>query len=135
MIKEELLERILKEELKLLREFLYSLKEERNAIISFSLEGLVRERNKKEMIIKKLSILEEERKRLMEEKRYLKSPLKEEIKKLAKEIMEGMEKNKRLLSFSMGHVESSIERILDLIREEGYGKRGENAPFMFSKEV
>ena len=49
---------ITRKELSLLREFLKVLKEERDSIISFSLEGIVRENNRKEELLKKIEYLE-----------------------------------------------------------------------------
>jgi flagellar biosynthesis/type III secretory pathway chaperone len=50
-----------RQELKALKEFFQALKDERDAIISFSLEGIVRENNRKEQILKQLEYIEARR--------------------------------------------------------------------------
>jgi len=131
---DEALERITKEEMKLLKEFLSSLQAERDAIISFSLEGLVREASRKEGIISKLSYLEKEKMVLMEGKQT-KPLVSDHIKKLVKEVIRTMEGNKKLLSFSVHHVNGCIEQIIKPLCENEFGKAKEPLSFLLSKEV
>jgi len=56
---------ITRKELGILKEFLEALKEERGAIISFSLEGIIRENNRKEEILKRLEDIELEKEKLL----------------------------------------------------------------------
>ena len=57
----DLLFQIAERELDLLKQFSTVLKGERDAIISFSLEGIISENNRKEEILKKLEYLEAEK--------------------------------------------------------------------------
>ena len=52
-------------ELSALKEFLAALTAERDAIISFSLEGIIRENNRKEEILKRLEYIETEKENLL----------------------------------------------------------------------
>jgi flagellar biosynthesis/type III secretory pathway chaperone len=104
---EEILIEITKKELLTLKQFLKVLKEERDAIISFSLEGIIRENNRKEEILKKLEYLETEkeaflggvsdRKSLMESDPF--RPFRDEIHNVMEEVKVALEKNMKLLSF------------------------------------
>jgi len=131
---EETLEKISKEELKLLKEFLASLKAERDAIISFSLEGLIRVSSKKEGIMSKLSYLEKEKRELMEDQNS-KIPLSDEIKRLVKDVVRTMEGNKKLLSFSINHVNTSLEQIIKPLCENSFGRAKGPLSFLLSKEI
>lgn len=58
---EENLFEITRKELSTLKDFLKVLKEERDAIISFSLEGIIRENSRKESLLRSLEELESQR--------------------------------------------------------------------------
>jgi flagellar biosynthesis/type III secretory pathway chaperone len=134
---------ITKKELGTLKEFLKTVKEERDAIISFSLEGIIRENNRKEEILKKLEYLEVEKEKLLKEipdhESLLESKtwasLHSEIDATMKEVRIALEKNMRLLSFSMDHVKTTIEKIIGFINQATYGKKRERISFLLSKEV
>ena len=65
-MKEELIFEITRKELGLLKEFSKVLTGERDAIISFSLEGIVCENNHKEEILKRLEFLKREKEGLLD---------------------------------------------------------------------
>jgi flagellar biosynthesis/type III secretory pathway chaperone len=139
----EVVVEITKRELGTLKEFLKTVKEERDAIISFSLEGIIRENNKKEEILKKLEYLEVEKEKLLSEfpehERTLQgktmSSLNGELEATMKEVRVALEKNMRLLSFSMDHVKTTIEKIIGFINKSTYGKKRERISFMVSREI
>ncbi len=60
----QLLFELMGTQLGVLKQFLRVLTEERDAIISFSLEGIVRANNVKEELLKKLEFLEKEQERM-----------------------------------------------------------------------
>ncbi|MEN6617408.1 MAG: flagellar protein FlgN [Syntrophorhabdus sp.] len=134
-----------KREEKTLREFLTALKMERDAIISFSLDGIIAGNNKKEQILKKLEYLKNEKERLIEETDDREAivsdntmqKLNADLSLVMKDIKTAMDKNMKLLSFSMDHVRSSIENIIGNIGSTvGYGKKKEElSPFVLSKVV
>src|SRR5208283_2379713 len=102
------------EELNVLGEFLGALTAERDAIISFSLEGIVRENNRKEEILKRLEYIEAEKEKLLtpaaggeSEESEARRSLGEKLEARVGEVRIALEKNMRLLSFSMDHVKSS----------------------------
>lgn len=132
---DEILEQIEREEMRLLKEFLHSLKEEKDAIISFSIEGLLRQKEKKEKIVERLSFLEEEKRKILKERGNADRPFRKEIERLGREVLFSLEKNRDLLSFSMEHIGRSIERLLNLIRDNGYGKIKKPLSLILSKEV
>jgi len=139
----KVIQEMLKRELHELREFLKVLKYERDAIISFSLEGIVRENNRKEQILKKIEFIEREKSiiinRLSEDDPFFKtetwSYLVKEIKKTMEEINEALNKNMKLLSFSMDHVRSSIEGIVSFINKASYGKQKSTVSIMSSRKI
>jgi len=134
---------ITKKELSVLKDFLKVLKEERDAIISFSLEGIIRENNRKEEILRKLEYLETEketflgcapdRDSLMESEGF--KPLHNEIHHVMEEVKVALEKNMKLLSFSMDHVKSSIENIVGFLNQTTYGAKREKISLLLSREI
>jgi hypothetical protein len=131
-------------ELSMLKEFLAALKAERDSIISFSLEGIIRENNRKEEILKKLEYIEGEKdgifssasesdlKELKETKVW--RILADEINGKIREVRTALEKNMNLLSFSMDHVKSSLEKIIDFVNRASYEK-GRSISIMVSRKV
>ncbi len=129
-------------ELGTLREFLAALKAERESIISFSIEGIIRENNKKEEILKRLEYIEAEKERL-----FLSAPdreavirteswksLAEEIQENVREVRTALEKNMKLLSFSTEHVKTSLEKVMSFINKTSYQK-GRSVSVMGSRMV
>ena len=125
---------IAKREEKTLKEFLAALQAERDAIISFSLEGIIEGNNRKEEILRKLEYLKAEKEKLLEDaedrealvsNRTMQS-LNSDMAVVMKEIKSAMDKNMKLLSFSIDHVRSSIENVIGFIGSMGYGKKREN---------
>ena len=130
------------EELRVLGEFLGALTAERDAIISFSLEGIIRENNRKEEILKRLEYIEAEKEKLlapagdraaMAESEAWRS-LGERIEGKVREVRTALEKNMKLLSFSMDHVKSSLEKIIEFINRTSYEK-GRSISIMVSRRV
>lgn len=140
---EELLVEITKKEIHTLRNFLKVLKEERDAIISFSLEGIIRENNRKEEILRKLEYLETEKEALLEAVSDRDSltesdsfrPLRKEMHHVMEEVKVALEKNMKLLSFSMDHVKSSIENIVGFLNQTTYGAKREKISLLLSREI
>jgi len=134
---------ITKKELFTLKQFLKVLKEERDAIISFSLEGIIRENNRKEEILKKLEYLETEKETFLESVPDRKSliesssfrPLRDEIHHVMEEVKVALEKNMKLLSFSMDHVKSSIDNIVGFLNKTTYGGKREKISLLLSREI
>ncbi len=128
-------------QLGVLRQFLGVLTEERDAIISFSLEGIVRANNVKEELLKKLEFLESEQERMSGESVSALSPekdwslLRKDLEQTLRDVRVALDKNMRLLSFSMDHVRSSIEKMIGFINRSSYGRRRESLSFVLSKEV
>ena len=142
-MKEELIFEITQKELALLKEFSKALKGERDAIISFSLEGIVGENNRKEEILKRLEFLKKEREGLSADfpepemtlgGRTWRS-LSGEVNQTIREVRTGIDKNMKLLSFSMDHVKSSIENIVGLLNRSTYGKKTERISFLLSRSA
>jgi flagellar biosynthesis/type III secretory pathway chaperone len=140
---EEIFFEITKKELCTLKQFLKVLKEERDAIISFSLEGIIRENNRKEEILRKLEYLETEKEAFLEgipdrdsliESDAFK-PLRNEIHHIMEEVKIALEKNMKLLSFSMDHVKSSIENIVGFLNKTTYGAKREKISLLLSREI
>jgi len=130
------------EELSTLKEFLAALTAERDAIISFSLEGIIRENNRKEEILKRLEYIEAEKEKLLiplgdravlAESEAWKS-LGERLEAKVREVKAALEKNMKLLSFSMDHVKSSLEKIIEFINRTSYEK-GRSISIMVSRRV
>jgi hypothetical protein len=142
-MKEELIFEITRKELGLLKEFSKVLREERDAIISFSLEGIVSENNHKEEILKRLEFLKREKAGLLKDAidpeisvggKTWKS-LCGEVNHAIKDVRGGIDKNMRLLSFSMDHVKSSIENIIGLLNRSSYGQKRERISVLLSRSV
>ena len=129
-------------ELSTLQEFLSALHGERDSIISFSLEGVIRENNRKEEILKRLEFLEREKEKILSaspDRSALTEdaawhPLAKQIQEKVKEVRVALEKNMKLLSFSMDHVKTSVEKIIDFINRTSYHK-GRRVSVMVSREV
>lgn len=142
MEKDTLLD-ITKKELSTLRQFLKVLKEERDAIISFSLEGIIRENNRKEELLRRLEYLEAEKEALLgavpDREALLRmesfQPLRREIHHVMEEVKTALEKNMKLLSFSMDHVRSSIENIVGFLNKSTYGTKREKISLLLSREI
>ncbi len=140
---EELVFELTRKELGLLRDLSKVLKEERDAIISFSLEGIIEESNRKEEILKKLEFLKNEKQKLLpngETEPAVKDGetwgrLCRDMNHTIKDVRGGMEKNMKLLSFSMDHVKSSIENIVGLLNRSVYGKKRERISLLLSRSV
>lgn len=137
----QLLFELMGTQLGVLKQFLRVLTEERDAIISFSLEGIVRANNVKEELLKKLEFLEKEQERMAIEHTPIDAPSKEwavlrkDFEQTLKEVKVALEKNMRLLTFSMDHVKCSIEKMISFINRSSYGRRREALSFVLSKEV
>jgi flagellar biosynthesis/type III secretory pathway chaperone len=137
----ELLYELTGTQLGVLKQFLLVLTEERDAIISFSLEGIIRANNVKEELLKKLEFLEKEQERIAEEPPSLDGPsqewaaLRKEFELTLKEVKIALDKNMRLLTFSMDHVKCSIEKMVGFINRASYGRRREALSFVVSKEA
>ncbi len=137
----QLLYELMGTQLGVLKQFLGVLTEERDAIISFSLEGIVRANNVKEELLKKLEFLEKEQERMAADGPSVGAPSKEwahlrrDFEQTLKDVRVALEKNMRLLTFSMDHVKSSIEKMIGFINRSSYGRRREALSFVLSKEV
>lgn len=141
---EENLVEITRKELSTLKDFLVVLKDERDAIISFSLEGIIRENSRKENLLRSLEDLESQREAFLEdhpdsqdiagskELMFLRS----DIRITMGEVKTALDKNMHLLSFSMDHVQSSIENIVRFLNRTAYGaaKKG-RISLMLSREI
>jgi flagellar biosynthesis/type III secretory pathway chaperone len=134
---------ITRKEQEALKEFLKVLQRERDSIISFSLEGIIQENNRKEEILKKLEYLKSEKAKILEsfddtnelfESDVWKS-LMAEMEHTMKEIKTALQKNMKLLSFSIDHVKSSIDHIIGFINSFNYGKKTEQRPLLLSKVI
>jgi flagellar biosynthesis/type III secretory pathway chaperone len=138
---DQLLFELMGTQLNVLKQFLRVLTEERDAIISFSLEGIVRANNVKEELLKKLEFLEKEQERMAVDHAPLDSParewtvLRKDFEQTLKAVRVALEKNMRLLTFSMDHVKSSIEKMVGFINRSSYGRRREALSLVLSKEV
>lgn len=139
---DNLLFALMEKRLSLLKQFLRALVEERDAIISFSLEGIIRANNVKEELLKKLEFLEDEQKKLSTEEMLAtalllpqSASLKAELQSTLKEVKAGLEKNMKLLTFSMDHVKNSIERMISFINKASYGRKKESMSVMISRSV
>ena len=130
-------------ELSALKEFLKVLKEERDAIISFSLEGIIRENNRKEEILRRIEFLENEKEKALKDIPDQDSlfcgekweSLFRSMKQTMKEVNEALGKNVKLLSFSIDHVRSSIENIVGFINRATYGRKQERISLFRSREL
>jgi flagellar biosynthesis/type III secretory pathway chaperone len=137
----QLLFELMGTQLGVLKQFLRVLTEERDAIISFSLEGIVRANNVKEELLKKLEFLEKEQERMATAQVPVDAPSKEwtalrrDFEQTLKEVKVALEKNMRLLTFSMDHVKCSIEKMISFINRSSYGRRREAVSLVLSKEV
>ncbi|MDD3845770.1 MAG: flagellar export chaperone FlgN [Syntrophorhabdaceae bacterium] len=132
-----------KREEKTLTEFLSALQMERDAIISFSLDGIIAGNNKKEEILRKLEYLKAEKEKLMENAEDREAIVADETMRslngqlavVMKEVKTAMDKNMKLLSFSIDHVRSSIENIIGHISNVGYGKKREDLSSVLLSKV
>lgn len=134
---------IARKEEKALKDFLKVLQGERDAIISFSLEGIIQENNRKEEILRKLEYLKSEKEKLLEsmtdKEELLESRAWQSIAKdmehTMRDVKTAIQKNMKLLSFSIDHVKSSIEHIVGFINSSNYGKNPEQRPLLLSKVI
>jgi hypothetical protein len=134
---------ITRKEQEALKEFLKVLQRERDSIISFSLEDIIQENNRKEEILKKLEYLKSEKDKLLvsveDEDELFESDvwksLTAEIERTMREIKIALQKNMKLLSFSIDHVKSSIDHIIGFINSCNYGKKIEQRPLLLSRVV
>ncbi len=131
---------IMKKEVKTLKDFQKILQEERDAIISFSLEGIIQENNRKEELIRRMEYLKAEKEKIISasDQESLKQSenwqsLSRDMERTMEEVRMAMEKNMKLLSFSIDHVRSSIEHIVGFINNTGYGRKMEQMPLLISK--
>jgi hypothetical protein len=130
------------EELRVLEEFLRALTAERDAIISFSLEGIVRENNRKEEILKRLEYIQDEKEKVLallgdgaalaQSEAF--ASLGGRLEGVVREVRTALERNMKLLSFSMDHVKSSLEKIIEFINRTSYEK-GRSISVMVSRRV
>ena len=128
---EHILFDITQKELNILKDFHRTLKEERDAIISFSIDGIIRGNNKKEELLKKIEFLEAEKEKLIRENpepekilndsRWL--TISREIKSIMNEINIALGKNINLLSFSVDYVKNSIDNIVDFVNKASYNNK------------
>jgi hypothetical protein len=134
---------ITRKEQEALKDFLKVLQRERDSIISFSLEGIIQENNRKEEILKKLEYLKSEKDKLIEsldvkdqlfESDVWKS-LMADMAHTMREIKTALQKNMKLLSFSIDHVKSSIDHVLGFISSFNYGKKTEQGPVLLSRVI
>src|SRR5512135_2156279 len=138
---DQLLFELMGTQLDVLKQFLRVLTEERDAIISFSLEGLVRANNVKEELLKRLEFLEKEQERMAADRTPLDAPsrewvvLRKDFEQTLKEVKVALDKNMRLLTFSMDHVKCSIEKMVSFINRSSYGRRREALSMVLAKEV
>jgi hypothetical protein len=126
-----------------LKELLRTLQSERDAIVSFSLEGIIEQNNRKEQILGELEYLKGQKEkfleRMPEKDRELAinecKSITAEIEEAALEVKTALQKNMNLLSFSVDHVRSSIEHIMSSIADSTYGRKQEQKPLLFSKVI
>lgn len=134
---------ITRKEREALKELLRVLQRKRESIISFSLEGIIRENNKKEEILTKLEHLKSEKNKLFESvdnadelsKSDVWQSLTAEIDHSMKEIKTALQSNMKLLSFSIDYVKSSMDHILGFINSFNYSKKAEERSFLLSKVI
>jgi hypothetical protein len=134
---------IARKEHKALSELLKALHRERDAIISFSLEGIIQENNRKEQILGELEYLKSQKEKLLDsvperDRMFASSSWKSitgEMEATAGEVRAALQKNMNLLSFSVDHVKSSIDRIMSFMADSTYGKRSKPGPLLLSKVV
>jgi flagellar biosynthesis/type III secretory pathway chaperone len=125
-----------------LNEFLDALKAERDAIISFSLEGVIKENNRKEEILKRLELLDREKEKIASsigdkdfpsEKEALRF-VRQSIDGKAREVKSALEKNMGLLTFSMDHVNTSVKKVVEFINRSSYSK-GRSISVMMPRKI
>ena len=58
-----------------------------------------------------------------------------EIERTMREIKIALQKNMKLLSFSIDHVKSSIDHIIGFINSFNYGKKAEQRPLLLSRVI
>jgi flagellar biosynthesis/type III secretory pathway chaperone len=132
---------IMKKEHETLQEFLRVLNEERDSIISFSMEGIIQKNNQKEELVKRLEYLKKEKEKVLPDidQDFLVTSndwkvLSKKIEHIMGEVRTALEKNMKLLSFSIDHVKSSIEHVMGFINSTvGYGKKREHISFLLSR--
>ncbi len=128
---EHILFDIAQKELDTLRDFHKALREERDAIISFSIDGIITGNNKKEELLKKIEFLEAEKESIIKEtpdpeiifrdRRW--ATISKQTKEVMGEINIALGKNINLLSFSVDHVKNSIDNIVNFVNKASYSNR------------
>ncbi len=134
---------ITRKEQEALKEFLKVLQRERDSIISFSLEGIIQENNRKEEILKKLEYLKSEKDKILELvddddevfRGDIWKTMTADIERVMSDIKIALQKNMKLLSFSIDHVKSSIDHIIGFINNFNYGKKHEQRPLLLSRTI
>jgi flagellar biosynthesis/type III secretory pathway chaperone len=132
---------LMQKQLTLLKQFMKVLVEERDAIISFSLEGISRANATKEELLKRLESLEDEQQRLstadcqdgVHSSEWV--SLQRDLESCANDARITLEKNMKLLTFSMDHVKSCIERIVGFINKTSYGRKRDSISVMGTRRV
>ncbi|MCX8111076.1 MAG: flagellar protein FlgN [Syntrophorhabdaceae bacterium] len=140
---EHILFEIARKELNILKDFHKTLKEERDAIISFSIDGIIRENNKKEELLKKIEFLEAEKEKLIKEtaepERILSDSrwidISRQIKSIMNEINISLGKNINLLSFSVEHVKNSIDNIVNFVNKASYNNKKARLSVFPAREI
>ncbi len=106
------------------------------------MKGIIRENNKKEEILKRIEYIEAEKEKLfssVSDRAALTeteawNSLAEEIQENVGEVRTALEKNMKLLSFSMDHVKTSLEKVMDFINKTSY-RKGRSVSIMVSRKV
>lgn len=134
---------ITSKELSALKDFLKALRVERDAIISFSVEGIISENNRKEEILKRIEYIEKEKEKIIKEipdqdsifnsERW--ASLSKDIKHTMQEINGALGRNMKLMTFSMDHVKSSIENVIGFINRATYGRKQDRISIFPSREI
>ncbi len=135
---------LMNEELLTLKEFLSVLHQERDAIISFSLEEVIRQNNRKEEVIRRLEYIQKEQEQVrgrsnappdVTESMERIQEMKGKVQKAAAEVRKALGRNMALLSFSVDHVRCSIGKIINLASQPGYGQKMVSKPAFISTEA
>lgn len=134
---------ITRKEKEALNEYLKVLHRERDSIVSFSLEGIVRGNSEKEDILKIIEHLEKEKNRLTQSVNKENAVFQSEIWKLlraemtetVREIKTVLRNNMKLLSFSVDFTKSSMEHVLIFINNFRFDKNEEKRSVFHSKVI
>ncbi len=134
---------ITRKEKEALNEYLKVLHRERDSIVSFSLEGVIRGNSEKEDIIKIIEHLEKEKHRLTQsvnkENAVFQSEtwklLRAEMAQIVREIKTVVKNNIKLLVFSVDFTKSSMEHVLIFVNNFKFDKNEEKRPVFHSKVI